>query len=53
MFSGDFFLVWEEGFRERAMWEDLFLDKYVMGQEKFNEKGAGFFSITINKIMIK
>ena len=23
------------------MWEDLFLEKYVIGEEKFNEKGAG------------
>ena len=23
------------------MWEDLSLKKYVMGEEKFNEKGAG------------
>ena len=23
------------------MWEDLSLEKYVMGEEKFNEKGAG------------
>ena len=22
------------------MWEDLSLEKYVMGEEKFNEKGA-------------
>ena len=31
------------------MWEDLYLEKYVMGEEKFNEKGAGFSSITIKK----
>ena len=31
------------------MWEDLFLEKYVMKGEKFNEKGAGFSSITIKK----
>ena len=23
------------------MWEDLSLEKYVMGEQKFNEKGAG------------
>ena len=28
---------------------DLSLEEYVMGQEKFNEKGAGFSSITIKK----
>ena len=31
------------------MWEDLSLGKYVMGEHKFNEKGAGFSSITIKK----
>ena len=28
------------------MWEDLFLEKYVMGEQKFNEKGAGSSKIT-------
>ena len=31
------------------MWEDLYLEEYFMGEEKFNEKGAGFSSITIKK----
>ena len=31
------------------MVEDLSLEKYVMGEQKFNEKGAGFFKITIKK----
>ena len=31
------------------MWEDLSLEEYVMGEEKFNENGAGFSSITIKK----
>ena len=31
------------------MWEDLSLEEYVMGEGKFNEKGAGFSSITIKK----
>ena len=31
------------------MWEDLTLEEYVMGEEEFNEKGAGFSSITIKK----
>ena len=35
------------------MWEDLSLEEYVMGEEKFNEKGKGFSSITIKKIMKK
>ena len=29
------------------MWEDLSLEECVMGEEKFNEKGAGFSNITI------
>ena len=35
------------------MWEDLSLGKYVMGEEKFIEKGAGFSSITIKKKTMK
>ena len=31
------------------MWEDLLLEEHVMGEEKFNEKGAGFSTITIKK----
>ena len=31
------------------MWEDLSLEKYVMGEEKFNEKGAGFSKTTYKK----
>ena len=32
------------------MWEDLSLEEYVMGEEKFNEGGrAGFSSIIIKK----
>ena len=33
------------------MWEDLSLEEYFMGEEKFNEKSAGFSSITIKKTM--
>ena len=29
--------------------EDLSLEEYFMGEEKFNEKGAEFSSITIKK----
>ena len=47
-FQGDF-LVLGVGLREGAMWKDLSLDKYAMGGKKFNEKGAGFSSITIKK----
>ena len=31
------------------MWEYLSLEEYVMGEEKLNEKVAGFSSITIKK----
>ena len=31
------------------MWVDLLLEEHVMGEEIFNEKGAGFSSITIKK----
>ena len=31
------------------MWEDLSLEEFVMGEEKFNEKATGFSSITIKK----
>ena len=42
-----FFWVW--GWGEGAMWEDLSLEEYFMGEEKFNEKGAENSSITIKK----
>ena len=48
-FQGIFFLVLGVGLRGGAMWEDLSLEKYVMGGQKFNEKGAGFSKITIKK----
>ena len=31
------------------MWKDHSLEKYVMGEQKFNEKGAGFSKITKKK----
>jgi len=37
------------GLRRGAMLENLPLEESVMGEEKFNEKGAGFSSITIRK----
>ena len=43
------FLVLGVGLREGAMWEDLSLEEFVMEEEKFNEGGAGFSSITIRK----
>ena len=27
------------------MWEDIFMEKLLMGEENFNEGDAGFFSI--------
>ena len=41
------FLVWGWCWGEGDMLEDLSSEKYIMGEEKFNEKGAGFSSITI------
>ena len=48
-FSGGFYFVWGWGWGEGAMLEDLSLEESVMGEEKFNDKGAGFSSITIRK----
>ena len=31
------------------MWNDLSLEEYGMGKEKFNEGGSGFSSIIIKK----
>ena len=31
------------------MWEDLTLEEYVTGEEKFNENGAGFSSMSWGK----
>ena len=47
------FLVWVWGSGEGAIWEDLSLKEYFMGEQKFNEKGAGFSSITIKKKTMK
>ena len=43
------FMVWVRGSGEGAIWEDLSLEEHFMGEEKFNEKGAGLSSITIKK----
>ena len=42
-------LVWVWGSGEGSIWEDISLEEYFMGEEKFNEKGAGLSSITIKK----
>ena len=31
------------------MWEDLSLEEYVMGEEKFDEQGVEFSSVTKKK----
>ena len=31
------------------MWEDISLEKYVTGEQKFNEKVGGFSKITIKR----
>ena len=50
-FSGGFFLVWG-GVEGRRLCGRIFSWRnIVMGEEKFNEKGAGFSSITIKKTM--
>ena len=43
VFSG-IFLVWEGELRG-VTWEDLSMEKLLMGQETFNEGSAGFSSI--------
>ena len=48
MFSGGIFGLGVE-LIGGAMWEDCSLAEYFMGEEKFNEKGAAFSSITIKK----
>ena len=48
-FQGDFFWFGGGVEGEGAMWEDLSLEEFVMGEETFNEKGAEFASITIKK----
>ena len=45
----EIFLVWVWGSGEETISEDLSLEEYFMAEEKFNEKGAGFSSITIKK----
>ena len=57
MYSNGYFEVyrrfqvfcWGEGLGDVATWEDLCLEEFVMGEEKFNEGGAGFSSIIIKK----
>ena len=48
-FQGDFILFGGGAEGGGAMLEDLSLEESVMGEEKFNDKGAGFSSITIRK----
>ena len=40
------FMVWEKELSwGGGMWEDISMEKLLMGEETFNEVGAGFFSI--------
>ena len=48
-FQGEFFWFGGWVLGEGAMWDQLYLDEHVMGEEKFNEKGAGFSSIIMKK----
>ena len=52
VFRGLFFVL-GVGLRGETMWEDLSLEKYVLGEQKFNEKREEFFKITIKKTMKK
>ena len=47
------FFVWVWGSGEGAIWEDLSLKEYFMGEEKFNEKGAGFLALLLKKKTMK
>ena len=47
-FQGDFLVGFGGRVEGRGlMWEDLSLEEYVMGKEKFNENCAGFSSISL------
>ena len=46
-FQGDFLGL--GGVEGKGVWEDLSLEVYFTVEEKFNEGGAGFSSITIKK----
>ena len=51
-FQDDFFFV-GGGWGKGATWEDLPLEEFVMGEEKFHEGGAGFSSIIFKKKTMK
>ena len=44
-FQGDFFCSGGKFEGEGVTWEDISMEKLVMGKENFNEGGAGFSSI--------
>ena len=49
-FQGIFLIGWGGGFEGRGLCgENLSSEEYVMGEEKFNEGGAGFSNIIIKK----
>ena len=39
------FLVWGVGLRERAMWEDLSLEEYVMREENSMKRAQDFLAL--------
>ena len=49
IFRGTFFGLGEGGWREGAVWKDISLEEYVMGEEKF-KWGAEFSTIIMKKI---
>ena len=45
-FQGDFLVEREEAIEKREVfWESFSVDKFVMGEENFHERSAGFSSI--------
>jgi len=48
-FQGIFFLVLGAGLRGAGYVGGSFLGEICLGEQKFNEKGAGFSKITIKK----
>ena len=44
VFRGIFFCLGGD-LRGGVTWEDIYMEKLVMGEENFNEGGAGFSSI--------
>ena len=43
------FLAWVWGSGEGAIWEDLSLEEYFTGEEKFNEWAQGLLALLLKK----